>query len=479
MMALRPSLIAKAVDGTWISAPENDAPLAGVSIDSREELANTLFVAIRGETHDGHTFAGAAVERGAAMLLVDHDVHVRASTCVLRVDDTRRALMQLAAWYRSTFTETTVIAVTGSAGKTTTRELIHAVLGAALPGVASPKSFNNDIGVPLSLLLVRAEHRYAVIEVGINAVGEMQPLAEIARPDIAVITNIGDSHLEGLHDVATVAREKLKLASALQPNGVAILHADSPALRDANLPSCDITWFGESDRADVRLTHRGVDANGPWLALADGTRFQLALAGKHNAINALAAIAVAHRLGIDDAAIIAGLARRPNLPMRMQSQTIAGIDITNDAYNANPQSMIAGVQAFLEANPSAARYVFVLGDMCELGGAGPQLHASTARRLAEKIADIAGATVICVGELATRHMAPVLREAVPGASITTIGAMTPAQADEIAGTLQPGDAVFIKGSRAMALETFVDAVACRAAAPSPDALPRQPAAVRP
>jgi UDP-N-acetylmuramoyl-tripeptide--D-alanyl-D-alanine ligase len=463
MMSLRPSLVARAVAGVWLQTCE-DAPLHGVSIDSREAQPGSVFLAVQGANHDGHDFARAAVQRGASLAVVERDIDLTSlpgHVGVLRVASTRAALMQLAGWFRSTFTNTTVIAVTGSSGKTTTRQLIDGALGAALTGIASPKSFNNDLGVPLSLLAARPEHRYAVIEVGINAVGEMQPLADVVRPDVAVMTNIGDSHLEGLHDVQTVAREKLRLLSSLAKDGVAILHADSPALREAarsHANSVNVIWFGESMEAQVRLADRGVDEHGPWLALADGARFRISLSGKHNAVNALAAIAVARHLGLTDETISKGLSDVAGLPMRMQEQMIHGIRIINDAYNANPQSMIAGVETFLESTTDEVRRVLVLGDMCELGAAGPSLHECVGKEVGDLLAGASPCVVHTVGELASRNLTNGLRERLPDAVGRSFSDMTPATADEIAASLEPGDAMFIKGSRAMALERLLPVI---------------------
>ncbi len=441
--------------------PAGDEPVIGVSIDSREDVSGKLFIAIRGERHDGHEFVPMAAARGSAIVMVEREIDLAAvgpRAGVLVVPDARRALLALAAWYRGSFTNCAVVAVTGSCGKTTTRRLIHAALSSTLDGTQSPKSFNNDIGVPLTLLAVKPSHRFVVVEVGINAVGEMQPLAEVVRPDVAVMTNVGPSHLEGLLDVDTVANEKLRLAHAVAPGGIAILHADSESLASAdNLPA-SATWFGESAKATVRLQSRRVQGGRQVIWLFDGASFEIALAGRHNAVNALAAIAVARRLGLSDDAIARGLADAAPPPMRMQEERSGEIRIVNDAYNANPQSMIAGVETFLESLQPHERCVLVLGDMCELGASGPGLHENVGREIGRRIADFEHVIVHCVGELASDHLAATLRQSAPHAQVHCHAAMSERAADLVAATLRPGDAALLKGSRAMALEALIPAV---------------------
>lgn len=466
-MELLPHIVADAVDGNWLRMPTDMTAFLGVSIDSREELAGKLFFAIRGETHDGHDFAGAAARAGARALLVDRAIPMDTlprQVGVLLVKNTRAALAQLAAHYRQTFSQTLVVAVTGSAGKTTTRQLIHSTLRHSMPGIASPKSFNNDIGVPLTLLAVQPSHRYVVVEVGINAIGEMKPLADIVRPDVVVITNVGESHLEGLGDVHTVAREKLELARTLRPKGVAFLHADSSALRDGLMKSDfaipEVIWFGEAAHSDVRLVWRQqTSGHRQTLSLADGSSFPLSLAGRHNAVNALAAIAIARRLGVSDDRIAHGLEHADSMPMRLQLESLGALTILNDAYNANPQSMLAGIDTFIECTPSATRRVFVLGDMLELGDTGPMLHERLGRELAHRITSDR-TLVVAVGPLMSGSMIPSLLGAQSQVKTHVCSSMSDATARTIASMLQSGDAILIKGSRSMQLERLLEVIRC-------------------
>ncbi len=279
-----------------------------------------------------------------------------------------------------------VVGVTGSAGKTTVKRLLHGVLSRTLRGTASPRSFNNDVGVPITLCAAHADHDYVICEIGMNAPGEIAMLAEIARPTVAVVTMVGRAHLERLGSVEAIAREKLSLVSALPSGGLAVVRGDS-ALVDAALAHAlpagvRVVRFGEGPANHVRLVARRNDGTGQAITVdACGRRMEIrmALPGMHNAMNALAAVAVGIDRGIPDAEIAAGLGSVEPADMRMVRQQVGSFTIFNDAYNANPDAVAAALGAFAELASQAPRRVVVLGDMLELGDGAAALHAETPR----------------------------------------------------------------------------------------------------
>lgn len=440
--------LANATGGTWLQRPAESAAYVGVGIDTRDDLTGCVFFAIVGANHDGHDFLQAAVDAGAKTLVVQREMlDLPPGAAVLLVDDTRLTLGALARGYRETLTSTTVIAITGSAGKTTTKSLLDTILSASLTGTCARKSFNNDIGVPLTILSASPIDQYLLLEVGTNAPGEIDTLAAIAKPDIAVITLIGRSHLAGLGSVEAVAREKASLLNHLQPGGRAVVHADSPYLSQY-LPQGCIT-FGCDGDADLRLTDRGMSDGIWWFEINHQRRFALGLPGHHNAVNAMAAVAVAHELSLDDAAISEALAAARPSDMRFAPQQWRGMTIYNDAYNANPDSMIAALDTFAELTTSAARRVVILGDMLELGDEAVNLHMNVGRHLARLHQTCPFVHVILIGPLAA-HIGCALE-----GNVTHLPTLTQDAVAHIHSILRQGDAVLLKGSRGGQLERIL------------------------
>lgn len=446
--------------GTWLRRPAAKG-FSGVGTDSRGALDGHVFVALRGERHDGHEHVAAAANAGASAALVDRDVDVAALPAgfgVLRVDDALAALQRIAAAHRRRL-RATVVGITGSAGKTTTRRMLDAILSRRLRGVQSPKSFNNHIGVPLTLLSADASHDYVLAEIGMSAPGEIASLARIAEPEIGIVTSIGRAHLAGLGSVEAIAREKASLLANLRAYGAAIACADAPALRPFLRGLGDVTTFGESPDADVRLTARGAVDGGQAIEVDGSFAAHLALPGRHNAINALAAIAAARRLGVDDGAIAEGLARTTAGDMRFEPRLLASRDgeapimLVNDAYNANPDSVAAALATFVEIAAAAPRRVIVLGDMLELGDDGPSLHAGMGERVVDAARRASIDVAIFVGPLSAHAARVAAREP----SIHVIAQPT-LDADAIATHIRPGDAVLLKASRGMALERAAEAI---------------------
>jgi len=372
-----------------------DVRFNGVSTDTRSIGRGELFVAIRGERFDGHEFLDAAVERGAAAALVD-DMYARtpqarrgdkAPLPVLVADDTRRALGRLGRHWRQRFAPV-LIAVAGSNGKTTTKEMLASILRAHAGdagALATRGNLNTDIGVPLTLLGLRAEHRYCAIELGMNHPGEIAMLAEIAQPTVAVVTNAQREHMEFMKSVEATAEENASAYRALPPSGVAVVNADDRchAIFKAAAGNRPTVEFGLA-RGDITARHalEPLQSEIVLKTPAGEARATLAIPGLHNVRNALAAAACAHAAGIGPAAISAGLsAFRPYSGRLQVKRTAAGATLIDDSYNANPDSVRAAIDVLAScAGPTA----LVLGDMGEVGAQGPAFHAEVGRYAKEK-----------------------------------------------------------------------------------------------
>ncbi|HEY4698341.1 MAG TPA: UDP-N-acetylmuramoyl-tripeptide--D-alanyl-D-alanine ligase [Gallionella sp.] len=367
-----------------------DVRFTAVCSDSRKMTQGDLFIALRGEHFDGHEFVGQAAQSGAVAAMVNADSYeahpsVLSSQCsVLVVADTRLALGQLAAYWRDQF-DIPLVAITGSNGKTTVKEMLAGILRTAAGGdaavLATKGNLNNDIGMPLTLLQMGALHRYAVIEMGMNHPGEIDYLARIACPDVALVNNASSAHLEGLGSVAAVAAAKGEIFAGLRANGAAIINAD-----DAYAPlwrslagAHPLLEFGLDQQADVY---------GRWLPKDFGLQIEvrtpqgnftadLQVPGAHNARNALAATAAAIALNVPLETIVAGLERFGGVAGRLQRKAAKhGAALIDDTYNANPDSMRAAIGVLAQA---AGKRVLVLGDMGELGDDAPILHAGIGR----------------------------------------------------------------------------------------------------
>lgn len=451
--------------GRWLQRPASDGPLVGVGLDTREDLTGRLYFAIQGERFDGHDFLKQAAKAGASMAIVEKEIPAASlppGLGAIQVESSRKALGRLGLAYRRTF-RGKVIAVVGSAGKTTTKRLIDAVLATSMPGSASPKSFNNDIGVPVTLLGAKPSDKYVVVEVGTNHLGEISHLASIVEPDIVVITMIGREHLEGLGSLESIASENAAILDYLRPGGLAVVNADAPLLRKPAKRAPNLILFGEAADADLRLTRRGVSesGNGWWFEVNDRARFHLSQPGRHNAINALAAVALGRRLNVSDEKISQGLGAAEGAPMRMACQPIGGVTVWNDAYNANPESMLAALDTFTEIAADASRRVLILGDMLELGPESPQLHREIARRIVKLDQEKALDLVVLVGELAA-HAAGELEHAWgPDKRMMHVAKLDESSGGMIADRLELGDAVLIKASRGIGLERLLPMIAQR------------------
>ena len=441
----------------------DDAEVRGVSIDTRTLAPGALFVAVRGERLDGHDFALEAAARGAAGLVVERVLDVPLPQLV--VADATEALGALArAWLARH--QLPVVAITGSNGKTTTREICRAILERLGPVLVTRGNLNNDFGVPLTLLRLSAEHRYAVIEMGASRAGDIERLCRICRPDVAVVTNTAAAHLEGFGDLDGVARAKGEIYRALGPHGQAVVNLDDPRapalLEAAAAAGARVRGFGVGEDADVRGVP-GPDLRIDTLGTTLAARF--ALLGDHNGMNALAAVAAAQCLDVQAGATIAGLEAVRPFPGRLEDKDgFAGSRLIDDAYNANPASVRAAIG--LLARLPGTRHL-VLGEMLELGEESARLHAD-AGRLARRRG---------IERLWTLGDAAAAAAEAFGA-----GARTFDDARALARALRPElgarDVVLVKGSRGARMERVVEALGVDAVddAPTPAAAPA-PAAV--
>jgi len=421
-----------------------EVAVSGVSIDTRSLAPGDLFVALRA-ARDGHDFVAEALAKGAAAALVDRDPPgVAADAPLLRVADTLAGLTALGAAARARSTAR-VVGVTGSVGKTTTKEMLRLALSAFGPTHASAASFNNHWGVPVTLARMPRETAFAVIEMGMNRRGEIAPLSRLARPHVGVITNLGTAHIGNLGSEEAIAEEKGDIIAGIVPGGTLVAPADSrfagrlaERAREAGLA---VITHGETPGAEARLrSHVGTAEGGAAEILLGGERIGLALSapGRHVALNACAVLAAVAALGLAPRAAAAALAAFGAPAGRGQRSRIplAGGEalLIDDSYNASPPSMRAGL-AVLAAQP-AARRVAVLGDMLELGADGPAIHASLAP-------DVAAACdlVFCCGEL-MGHLYRALPADRRGAHAAASAALAPL----VKAALRPGDAVLVKGS---------------------------------
>jgi UDP-N-acetylmuramoyl-tripeptide--D-alanyl-D-alanine ligase len=428
---------------------------ARVTTDSRALRGGEIFVALRGERYDAHAFAADAVAAGAAGLVVDRPVTLpdAADVTVLQVPDTLAALQALAADLRRRVAPC-VVAITGSNGKTTTKEMLAAILAAAVGPARVLKTqgnLNNLIGVPLTLLGLAGDERHAVVEMGMNAPGEIARLTEIADPDVGLITNVGPAHLEGLGSIAGVARAKGELFARMRPAATAIVNVEDPhvrALGDA-FPG-RVVRFGAG--SDVTAQDVVCDAGGAAkfrLALGPAALdVHLRIPGRHNVLNALAAAAAASAIGVAPAAIRAGLEAASSVGGRMRVVTLSnGVTIVDDSYNANPASMAAALRSLMDA--PAARRIAVLGDMLELGAASAEQHRAVGR-----LAGAAGLAALYLhGDFARDTAAGAAEGMTAGAIHVAPDHATIAQA--LAADARRGDWVLVKGSRGQRMEEVV------------------------
>jgi UDP-N-acetylmuramoyl-tripeptide--D-alanyl-D-alanine ligase len=427
----------------------------GYSIDSRTVAAGELFFAVKGERLDGHDFIAAAVERGAVGAVVSR---ARASTLsdaalavpLLIAEDSLIALQTLAAHVRRQWGKR-VIAITGSAGKTTTKEAIALALSAKYSVLKSIGNLNNNYGLPLQLLRLEPEHEYAVVEMGMNHLGEIAELARIATPDWGVVTNVGNAHIENFTEgQAGIARAKYELIAALPATGIAFLNCSDPYVSQfgRDFPG-KVVYFGIGPCGDPAILEVMEDTSGLDVRYRAGDydgNFHLNLLGSHNAQNAIAGLAVALEAGVDRDAAIAAIEKLTPGSKRGEVLEIAGATILNDSYNSNPEALLSMIHTL--ATRPAQRRILVAGEMLELGDHASMLHAACGKAAAE-----AGIDLVAGVRGNAQHLAAAACLC-GAASIFLPDAQT--AGEWLYKNLQPGDVVLVKGSRGVQLERAIE-----------------------
>lgn len=433
----------------------SDRPILGAAVDSREIVRGNLFVALPGERTDGHRFLGEALDAGAAAVLIsrlpdDTTLAGRDATIVL-VPDALVGLQAMAAAWRTRF-DPLVVGVTGSIAKTSTKEAVAAVLGAAMPTLRNEGNLNNEIGLPLTVLRLRGEHRAAVFEMGMYVGGEIADLARIARPEIGIVTAVQPVHLSRIGTIEAVERAKGELVEALPDDGVAILNADDERVRRmASRTRARAITYGFASDADVRAVDV-VSLGG------DGMRFRLVAAGIDRVVtiptlgrlgvhNGLAAAAAGWAAGVPLDTIVMGLAAGWSAPHRGELRRVGGVTIVDDSYNASPGSVIAALE-LLAGMPG--RRIAVLGEMLELGSE----HEAGHRRVGEAAARLADRLVV-IGTGAAAVAEGARSAGMPTTAVVTVADRDQAR-DRVLEDLHDGDVVLVKASRGIALDVLVD-----------------------
>jgi UDP-N-acetylmuramoyl-tripeptide--D-alanyl-D-alanine ligase len=446
-----------------------------ICLDTRSLRQGDLFIAIRGERFDGHDFIKTALEQGAIGAIVNDSYDVsfcagrvlskRAKPVILGVPDPLYAYQQLASYFRGRF-KIPIVAVTGSNGKTTTKEMVASVMAHRWKILKTEGNLNNRLGVPQTLFRLNAQHQGAVIEMGVDNIGQTTRLCQIAKPTIGIITNIGPDHLEFFGSMDVSAQAKAELLDLLPGDGTAVLNADD-CYYDylAARARCRVVSFGLSVKADVRALDVTADGrNGTMFRLLlpgvrRHTNIHIRVQGEHNVANALAAAAVGRTLGLSGVAIAQGLSKFRPAAMRSQVSVSQGVKLIIDCYNANPASMTAAVQLLAQIRTKGKK-IAVLGDMLELGSNAGQMHEEVGAFVARQGID----QLVACGPLG-KSLAKGAREA--GQDPTHIMEVSDAQtaADAVKAIAKSGDVVLIKASRGMKLERVADVLQRHGSAP--------------
>lgn len=425
----------------------------GISTDTRTIQPGNLFIALVGEHFDGHKFVDQAVSKGAAGVIVSKVVQVPEEAQVIEVNDTLVALQDLARFHRKRF-YIPVIAVTGSNGKTTTKEMLAAVLSSRFNVLKTEANFNNEIGLSLTLLNLESNHEAAVVEMGMRAQGEIRELAEIALPTVGVVTNVGETHMEILGSVENIAAAKAELVEAIVSDNLVVLNADDPHVRAMQDKSQGrVVFYGLQPGAFVRAENITTGENGEWITCFDCCSprgsFPVVLhtVGIHNVYNALAAITVGWELGLKPGEIKKGIGSFVSGAMRLEIKEYGEYTVINDVYNASPLSMAAALNTISAV--SKGRKIVVLGDMLELGDAAVEAHRRIGRQAAEQEIEV----VLTVGEL-SKHTAAAARD--HGVKVARHFTGHREAIEVLHSLLKPGDYILIKGSRGMRMEKMLE-----------------------
>ncbi|PYL64439.1 MAG: UDP-N-acetylmuramoyl-tripeptide--D-alanyl-D-alanine ligase [Verrucomicrobia bacterium] len=456
MNSLTLSQIVAFADGNLESGAGN-VSVSKVSTDSRTLKRGELFVALRGENFDGHKFVAAAVKAGAAGVIIDlaWKEKIPESVAIIRVEDTLQAYQKLAANYRKSL-PLRVLAITGSNGKTSTKDFAAAVLGRRFHVTKTEGNFNNHVGLPRTMLEATSQDEVAVWEIGMNHPGEVSALAKLAAPDAAIVTNVGIAHIEFMGSRDAIAIEKGMLAEAVGPQGAVILNADDPFTKDIAARTRAKVICAGTTAGTIRASEITQSSDGSDFTIYEGAhrcRAQLPVPGLHMVQNALLAVAAGRVFGLSLEESAAGLAGAPLTKARLQIKEIHGVKFIDDSYNANPDSMKAALRTLVELDADGKR-IAVLGEMRELGDESVRAH----REVGETAAELGIDQLIAVGE-----MGSAIAEAAQKAGLEKAAAVrsTNEAAEILSDIAAPGDLVLIKGSRAARTELVIEEFAHR------------------
>tara|TARA_B100000029_G_scaffold451213_1_gene475607 strand:- start:6776 stop:8188 length:1413 start_codon:yes stop_codon:yes gene_type:complete len=433
---------------------KNDT-ITGVSSDSRKIEAGNLFVAISGERYDGHDFVKEAENIGARVSLVTSEWHNQQPQgeipygARIIVPDVIKGLQAFSHWYRCQF-QLPVVSVTGSNGKTTTKDIIANILGTTSNVFKTQGNLNSQLGVAESIFALTEEHDIAVFELGMNHAGQLDRLANMVQPEVGVITNVGPAHIEFFNTIEDIAHAKGEILDYLPQDGSAVLNADDPlVMGESHRCKGSVITFGRTKDADIRLLSVKVDPSGSWFTLSDGFEFHINLLGEHQVMNALAAVAVGRIFGLRDEEIAIGLEKVSSSPMRMDYHKTGGVFLIDDTYNANPSSMKAALRVL---DITQGRKLVVLGDMLELGEMSLAAHMELGKDAA-RVADL----IFTVGEYAEVTAEGAINHG--GASLSVITCLSTGDAiSKVLTRISENDVVLVKGSRGMKMEIIVESI---------------------
>lgn len=443
--------IAAALQGRLVNSTV-DLEITGVSIDSRSIKPGDMFIALRGESFDGHDFVGSAAEKGAALVITEKELEQPVPYILVR--DSLKALQDIARHYRKKF-NIPFVAITGSSGKTTTKDMIASVLSQKYEVLKTEGNLNNAIGLPLMLLRLERRHEIAVLEMGMSSQGEIELLSDIVRQDVAVITNVGIAHIEYLGSRENILKAKLEIFSYFSEGNIAVINGDNDMLTGLQSDRYRIISYGlepENDIQAIHINEKGESGTDFTVAL-DGSSevFKLPLPGIHNVYNALSAITVARLFDIEAESIRKGLAGFKPSKNRMDIITTAdGLKIINDVYNANPESMRAAINV-LKGCTAEGRRIFVSGDMLELGDISDKEHFEIGAYAASNGIDI----IASIGNYSGAVVQGAEASGVDKKDLFSFPDKETA-APRLKKMLRPGDVLLVKGSRGMKLEYIVD-----------------------
>lgn len=451
----------KATCGRWLVAPGSmDSGVERLTDDSRTLVPGELFIAIKGELTDGRMYLPSALEKGAGCLLVQDDPPpsvlraASASGCpCLKVEDSLAAYQQLALWHRAQFPQARILAITGSCGKTSTKEMCAAILEEHFPGgvLKTAGSTNNHFGVPRNLYRIDGATRVAVIEMGTNHPGEIASLVRLAPPEVGVVCNIGEAHLEFFHDLVGVAREKSSIFKGILPGGTAVYPVAATGaeiLRAAVPDGARVLAFGNSSDADLEYEYLG-EEDGlfrlrlKWRSSGEERLVRWRLGGAHSASNGACAALAATAFGCTPDEVVAGLQRCVLPGERMEVVERAGVHWVNDAFNANPTSMRAAIEWFGEVKPKGARAILALGDMLELGGDVVQIHKAVLEFARKRFPE---ACIVAVGSA----MCSAAEALVEDGRLISCGDVEEARA-RLMSIARDGDWILLKSSHGIGL----------------------------